>query len=214
MDGVPGCPPCKRKQPVTPRTAFAAASLTKPVAAALALQWADRGQLALDRPVELDLPFAQSERASRVTPAHVLSHSTGFPNWRFRAGQPLECAFEPGTAFGYSGEGYYLLQRLLEKKSGRGFAELVAQEVFAPAGMKRSALRREDMAEGEMASGHTRRGEVRPLFRPEPPAEGRDILPVNRSPNAAASLWTTLPDYAAFAVVRWSERTGCGPARR
>jgi CubicO group peptidase (beta-lactamase class C family) len=55
----------------------------------------------------------------------VLSHSTGFVNWRQGADEKLTSAFEPGTRFQYSGEGFYTLQRCVEKITGTGFEQFM-----------------------------------------------------------------------------------------
>ena len=47
---------------------------------------------------------------------HVLSHTIGLPNWRHEPG-PLAPASEPGEAYGYSGEGFFYLQRVIERVS-------------------------------------------------------------------------------------------------
>jgi CubicO group peptidase (beta-lactamase class C family) len=177
---------------VTERTLFAAASLTKPVTAFAALSLKDEGKLDLDRPLNDYAAFTDKDRPRRVTARHVLSHSTGFPNWRFKEGEALECSFEPGSRFGYSGEGFYLLQTVMEKLAGQPFPELVNARVLTPSGMSGTTLV-EPPSSAELASGHTRRGELR--VGGAPPSSA---LPVSKSPNAAASLWATLPGYARF----------------
>ena len=47
----------------------------------------------------------------------VLTHRTGFPNWRkggWRSGGKLPVRFQPGSQFGYSGEGFWYLQQVVE----------------------------------------------------------------------------------------------------
>jgi HEAT repeat protein len=109
------------KTPVTGETLIEAASMSKPVFAILALQLADEGRLDLDRPLveygsELLVPNQADRR--RITARMALSHTAGFPNWRpggeEREG-PLPLLFEPGTRFGYSGEGVFYLQRVVER---------------------------------------------------------------------------------------------------
>ena len=126
--------------PVTEGTLFECASLTKPLFAVLALQLADEGLLALDESVPAQLggePWSQDPDFAKITPRHILSHSSGLPDWHSR---PMPMLFAPGTAYSYSGQGYYLLQHLAEKITGKSLPELFAGHVFTPFQMHRSAV--------------------------------------------------------------------------
>src|SRR3954469_18192803 len=71
--------------PVEQDTIFAAASLTKPVFAAGVMTLVDDGLLELDRPLSeyVSEPYLpDDDRAASITARMVLSHTTGFPNWR------------------------------------------------------------------------------------------------------------------------------------
>src|SRR3954454_3299702 len=71
--------------PVEQDTIFAAASLTKPVFALGVMNLVDDGAFELDRPLLEYLPepyLAEEDRAASITARMVLSHTTGFPNWR------------------------------------------------------------------------------------------------------------------------------------
>ena len=102
--------------PVTEGTLFECASLTKPLFAVLALQLADERLLALDESVPARLggePWSQDPDFAKIPPPRqILSHSSGLPDWHSR---PMPMLFAPGTAYSYSGQGYYLLQHLAEK---------------------------------------------------------------------------------------------------
>ena len=101
-----------------------AASLVKLVLAHLALELVE----SLDEPVLND-----------ITVRHVLTHTTGLPNWR-PEGRPLEPLRPPGQRWGYSGEGFVLLQEHLQRSTGVSIATLAEDRVFAPLGMKESRL--------------------------------------------------------------------------
>src|ERR1051326_7147457 len=91
--------------PVTAETLFQAASLSKPVFAYAVLDFARDGLLDLDIPLTAYLPepfVEDDELLHQVTARHVLSHTTGWPNWRPR-GEPLHREASPGERFGYSG---------------------------------------------------------------------------------------------------------------
>ncbi len=172
--------------PVTDETLFEAASLTKPVFAYTILRLVERGELSLDRPLHELLEyerFAGVESSLALTPRLVLSHQTGLPNW---GGEVLEFGFDPGTAFGYSGEGYVYLQRTVEAQTGLTLQELVEREVFEPLGMALSRLTWAEDDAPRLAIGHDEVGVPR---RRNPPEV-----------NAAGSLFTTASDYARFAI--------------
>src|SRR5215475_4594580 len=104
----------KSKAPVTDETVFEAASLSKPVFAYAVLKLVDAGQIDLDKPLNQYLPgdydVGQDPRLSQVTARRVLSHTTGFPNWRSGA---LKIHFTPGERFSYSGEGFVYLSKVI-----------------------------------------------------------------------------------------------------
>ena len=84
-------------------TVFEAASLGKPLFAYAVLKLVDAGVLDLDRPLHEYLASAEAvtPRMRRVTARHVLTHTSGLPNWRHVPG-PLEPETEPGKTSGRS----------------------------------------------------------------------------------------------------------------
>jgi CubicO group peptidase (beta-lactamase class C family) len=76
----------KPGEAVTDSTIFEAASLTKIVTAYAALQLVDQGKLNLDTPLNKYLgnnyDCGNDQRINLITARHVLTHSSGFPNWR------------------------------------------------------------------------------------------------------------------------------------
>lgn len=182
--------------PVEPDTIFAAASLTKPVFAAGVIALADEGSLELDQPLIDYVPepyVADDERATTITARMVLSHTTGFPNWREgsddRVHPPhgaLSLRWPPGTRWGYSGEGFSYLQLVVERLTGAPIADYLADAILRPLGMTDSTLAWADAGDGRLALGHDEAGSVRPRFRP-PAAKA-----------AAGGLFTTAPDYLRF----------------
>jgi CubicO group peptidase (beta-lactamase class C family) len=90
---------------VTPESPFQAASLSKPVFAYAVLGLVQQRALNLDVPLSqyVSEPFVEDDQLrERVTARHVLSHTTGWPNWRPR-GEALHREAVPGERFGYSG---------------------------------------------------------------------------------------------------------------
>lgn len=140
--------------PVGPTTIWKAASLSKQVSGYAALRLVGTGALDLDRPLAFYLGnAAPTDAAARqITTRHVLTHSSGLPNWRRTA--ELVPSFAAGSGFLYSGEGYFLLARAIERITGIGFETYMQQAVFGPLGMASSTyFWRPDLA-ARLAPGH------------------------------------------------------------
>lgn len=186
-------------EPVTDDTVFEAASLSKPVFAYAVMKLVDSGKLDLDRPLVKYLPgeyVAGDERANRITARNVLTHTTGFPNWRPN-GKPLTINFNPGERFSYSGEGFVYLQKVVEHLTNQPLDEFMQGAVFKPLGMTSSSYVWKASFENRAAVGHGPVGNPGELRKP-------------MEANAAASLHTTALDYARF-VIALMKGTGLKP---
>ena len=176
------------KEPVTDYTVFEAASLSKPVFAYAVMKLVDAGKFDLDKPLNQYLPgdydVGPDARLGQVTARRVLSHTTGFPNWRGGDAQ-LKFYFTPGEKFSYSGEGFVYLSRVVERITGEKFNDFMKRMVFDPLGMISSSYVWQDSFDTQKTSGHNALGEPTPQSKPS-------------SANAAASLHTTAQDYARF----------------
>jgi CubicO group peptidase (beta-lactamase class C family) len=216
---------------------FEAASLSKITVAFVALMLRDESKLDIDRPLAEYLApadLAGSPLARRVTARHVLSHSSGFRNWRTRPEPDWAPGFEPGSRFLYSGEGFVWLARVLEQVGETAFVDLMNERLFVPAGLTSSTFLWHAGLTDRMATGHGPRGDVvesshvrRARMHERQAAEwnkpvsswtyadleraarqadvSREPLPVDLVPNAAASLLSTPTEYAKF-VTRLMER--------
>jgi CubicO group peptidase (beta-lactamase class C family) len=210
-------------------TVFEAASLSKPVFAYLVLRLAADGVIDLDRPLGdyLPLPNASDASARPITARHVLSHASGWRNWRFARDHLLTADFTPGARFSYSGEGYYFLQRVVERVTGRGILRLTRERIFEPLGMQRSAYMSRPDLEVNRAEPHSNRGVPFESFntrvsrgmrefaattsksmddwahedaeRAAPTVNPNNpVFPNFLLPNVAGSLLTTANDYSLF----------------
>jgi len=171
---------------VDPQTVFAAASLSKPLFAYSVLQLIDAGKLTLDLPLSQHVPdyVADDPRAATITIRHVLSHTSGLPNWR-SAEHPLKTYFVPGERFSYSGEGFVWLQRVVESVTSEDLNTTIRRLIFEPLGMHRSSYVWQSAFETNYADPHD--------AEEEPGTTIRRLVP-----NSAASLLTTAEDYALF----------------
>lgn len=142
---------------VEAQTLFEAASLSKPLFAYFVMQQVEKGSLTLDKPLYEYLPYediAHDERYKMITARMVLSHTTGFPNWR---ADTLEIQFEPGTQFQYSGEGYKYLAQVLAVVNDIPFSSLDSLfqlEVVEAIGADRLFFKWNEAVSQHKASGH------------------------------------------------------------
>ncbi len=113
--------------PVSARTIYEVASLSKPVFATAVLRLAEQGFIDLDKPLYEYLPFDELEKTDKsyrsVTARMVLAHTSGFPNWRWFDKPPASASITRGDMymkatpgkFTYSGEAYHYLARVVMK---------------------------------------------------------------------------------------------------
>lgn len=180
-------------------TIFAAASFSKTVFAYLVVLLVEDGIIDLDRPLHeyLDKPLPTypaytdlegDDRYKQITARMVLSHTTGFPNWRFLTSDgKLRIMFQPGTRHSYSGEGISLLQMVVQEVTGENLEVLAQEKVFRPLGMDRSSYVWQEAFEDNFACPHDTFGRPKPLIR-------------RSDPDAAGSMMTTAGDYARLLV--------------
>ena len=148
-------------EPVRRDTVFAACSNTKPVFAYAVLKLCEKGVMDLDVPLTkyTSRRFVEGDpRLDLITARHVLTHTTGFPNWR-ESGKPVPIQFAPGTQVQYSGEGFSYLQSVVHEVTRQPFAEFMRVNVLEPFRMTSSRFVWEDEAyTRRVAQGTTRKG--------------------------------------------------------
>ena len=192
-------------EPLTTQTVMYGASLTKAAFAYAVMQQVDQGRLTLDTPLADMLPqplpsyaspdiinrysdwSALDERWRKLTPRIVLTHSSGFANFRFlEPDEKLTFHFDPGARYAYSGDGLLTLQFAMETGLGLSLRD-ETDRIFKGLGMTRSSLIwRLDFADN-LADGWNDRGEV----------EAHDERSKVR---VAGSMDTTIGDFARFAA--------------
>lgn len=124
--------------PMSEAVLFESASLTKSLFGTLVMRLCQEGRVDLDRPIAEVLkgaPWSDDPRFSAITPRHCLCHGSGLPNWQAR---PMDMLFDPGSGYSYSGEGYFLLQRMVEQIMDRDLNQLLHQYLLDPLGMTHS----------------------------------------------------------------------------
>ncbi|MEW5868547.1 MAG: serine hydrolase domain-containing protein [Chloroflexota bacterium] len=152
--GVSGYASHEQAVPLTPQHHLYIGSLTKLLTAALVVRQVEAGAFGLDSTLE---PWFDSPWASRVSVADLLNHTSGIPSYTEEAwflvryfglpqktwlpaelaagiaNRPLE--FEPGSRHRYSNSNYLLLGLLLEKSTGKSYAEFIADPVRSEWGL-------------------------------------------------------------------------------
>lgn len=182
----------RKGTPAPANTIFQVASLTKPVVEILTLQLVSRGEWKLDEPLAnywVDPDVQNDPRHKQLTTRHVLTHQSGFQNWRsMSASKKLEFIADPGTKVNYSGEGLEYLRHALEKKFNQPLEKLAQKHLFQPYKMKDTRFFWDaSMDESRFAVAHTNEGK---------PYDVRK----NTTANAADLLLTTIEDYGRFAI--------------
>ncbi len=178
--------------PAALNTIWNVASMTKPITAIVALKLINAGKWDLDEPIYkyyTDPDVANDPRAKLLTTRIILSHQTGFSNWRGNNEDgKLSFEFEPGTKYQYSGEGYEYLRKALEKKFKKSLEQLARELIFKPLKMKDTRfIWDEKMDSTRFAKWHNEKGELY-------------VTQKNTRANAADNLLTTVEDYSKFLV--------------
>jgi CubicO group peptidase (beta-lactamase class C family) len=171
--------------PVTLLTSFEAMSLTKPVFAYSVMLLVEQGTVDLDRPVR-DLLGDLDRGLADLTPRQLLSHTSGL--LRSSSGGEPVLADPPGSRFRYSADGYLLRQDAVERVTGQPLDRFVRDQVLVPLGMRYTTLISPPLGDTH-ARGHDERGV---------PVAPRSWA----TAKAAASLSTTVADFAAFLSAR------------
>lgn len=214
----------KSQESVTPDTLFQAASISKPVAAAAALHFVDKGILDLDEDVNLKLktwkiPENEFTQNQKVTLRRLMSHTAGltvhgFPGYaqdkerpslvQILNGEkpantaPIRVDMEPGTKWRYSGGGYTVMQQLLIEVLEKPFPQILKETVLEPAGMINSSYEQPlpQNFSAQAAKAYRMNGKL---------ITGNwHIYPEM----AAAGLWTTPTDLCRFALEIMSSYLG------
>ncbi|WP_323078559.1 serine hydrolase domain-containing protein [Klebsiella quasipneumoniae] len=177
-------------------TQYEVASLSKTMTASLLLEAIRRGEVTAQTPVSALIPEIVSP-VRNVTLEQLVSHRSGLPPltatveqrlailsaiarrqnpWRFDRPALIammnQATLQSAKWFDYSNAGFALLGLALERASRRDFATLMAQRVFAPAGMQSAEVARQNtpaspsFAAGWSVSGFPQQPWVMDAFAP------------------------------------------------
>ena len=189
--------------PNTPDTKFRLGSITKQFTAMLTLQLVEQGKIKLDGKISDYLPDYRKDIGDKVTIHHLLTHTSGIPSYTSQPGffanvsrNPYKVVdfvkqyasgnleFEPGTKYSYNNSGYFLLGAIIERITGKTYAEALKEMIFDKVGMKNTGYDLHDPLIIKRASGYT-----------NTPTGYRNAAYLDMSiPYAAGSLYSTVED--------------------
>jgi D-alanyl-D-alanine carboxypeptidase len=201
----------ERNLPNAVETRFALASVTKMFTSVAIAQLVQQGKLSYYDTVARVLPdYPNRATAGRLTVAHLLTHSSGLPEylfnpayralpdppaalrefWPFFALDSLR--FAPGSQWEYSSSNYIVLGAIVEQAAGQPFSDYLAEHIFKSARMTSTFTPSEA---ARRATPYTRFGpERRPDLNADHPVESD--LDARRSP--AGGGLSTVPDLLRF----------------
>jgi CubicO group peptidase (beta-lactamase class C family) len=145
--------PLENPEPMTLEHLFDLASLTKVCATTFGImKLVDEGTVALDDPIGKYLPAFTNGDKSRITVRHLLTHSSGLPQWvptyyhasnreqryEFIAGLPLK--WPVGEGRHYSDLGFMLLGDIIERVTNKRMDKFVAENIYQPLHLKHTTF--------------------------------------------------------------------------
>ena len=201
----------RKDDPVTVRSLFHMASITKTFVATSVMQLVEKGKVDLDTPVVHYLPYFHlaDERYKTITVRQMVTHTSGMPDvedyeWnkpQYDAGAleryvrslgKLKLEFAPGARFQYSNMAFEVLGDVLAKVSGESFDDYVQHHILTPLGMKDSTLLVKEADPKLLAWGH----ELDETGAPFP----SKVYPYNRIHSPSSNLHSNVTDMALWAI--------------
>lgn len=195
----------------TPALRYRIGSLTKPLTATLVMQLVGQGLLKLNGTLGEYLPdLYGGSAAAPVTIAQLLTHTSGVadvpgryddPWWQTAAREHWtpaafarrwikpELVEAPGTKFRYNNNGYFLLGLIVERVTGKSYAENMRRRIFLPAGMSNSGVFTDATPTRDFAIGYA----VSPAGQPTTPNAIDPSVSFS-----AAGLYSTVDDLLLF----------------
>lgn len=146
------------KIPNKTETKFEIGSCTKQFTSVLIMMLKEKGQISLDDKITDYLPEYPAEKGDRITIHHLLSHTSGIPEYielpemeclLFRENKPaefmkvfwnLDLNFEPDSELRYSNSNYFILGAIIEKITGKPYAQVLQENIFNPLSMTNSGV--------------------------------------------------------------------------
>ncbi len=196
------------QEPVTTKSIFHLASISKTFVATGIAQLVAEGKLNLDDPVTKYLPYFELKdpKYKDITVRHLVTHSAGIPDvLNYNWGKPKydEMALEnyvrqlnkglnfaPGGEFKYSNNGFEVLGDVLAKASGMSFEDYMKTQIMDPIRMSHSTFYKPEVAEELATSPHVKR----------PAIKVSKVYPYNREHAPSSTLNSNIDDMVKYAI--------------
>lgn len=202
--------------PADDSTRYRVASITKLFTAVLVMQLHQEGRISVDSTIRAYLPEYPGAGADRVTLHQLLNHTSGIEGYdRERSFQEAvdngieryqkphttaallaRCcsgalASEPGSTWSYNNADYIVLGLIIERVTGKPFAEALDERILRPLGMRDTGVPRYDAIVPRLASTY--------YFRDDTGTMIPDLPVYMENWYAAGSMYSTAADLLAFA---------------
>ncbi len=150
-------------------------SITKQFTSMLIMQLVEQGKLDLTVPISTYLPDYPKAVADKVNLHHLLTHTSGIPNYTsfpsffkdlsrnpytpeefIKVFADSTLNFEPGAKFSYSNSGYFVLGLIIEKTTGKSYEAVLQEYIFDPLEMTSSGFDHHSEVIKNRATGYAR----------------------------------------------------------
>jgi CubicO group peptidase (beta-lactamase class C family) len=204
------------KEPITEKSLFHMASVSKPFSATAIMQFVEQGKVDLDDPVVKYLPYfkIKDERYKEITIRQMLSHISGMPDvhdyeWdkpvyddeaaeRYvRSLTDKELIGAPGEQFAYSNMAFEVLGDLIAKVSDMSFEDYVKANILDPLGMKESTFLKKKVSPDLATSPHVMGLKI----------EVSDIYPYHRAHAPSSTLHSNVLEMGNWAIANMNRGT-------
>jgi CubicO group peptidase (beta-lactamase class C family) len=204
--------------PITTRSLFHMASVTKPFVATAIVQLVERGKIALDTPVVAYLPYfrVKDTSSARITVRQMLTHTSGMRDvsdygWQHpeyddgaleryvRGLTDSTLLWPPGTRFRYSNIAFEVLADVIAKVSGVPFETYMKREILEPVGMRSSTLMKPEADTSLLTTPHSSRSSGTSVVQ--------GYFPYNRRHAASSTLLSNIDDMVRWAIVNLGRGT-------
>lgn len=189
--------------PNAPDTKFRLGSITKQFTAMLVMQLVEKGKIKVNDKITTYLPDYPKATGDKITVHHLLTHTSGIPNYTnfpkffenlsrdpytpeafLKQFSELPLEFVPSSTFNYSNSGYFLLGVLIEKVTGKSYAQVLQEQILTPLQMKDTGYDLFEPILAKRAAGYEKKG---------PNYVNAAYLDMS-IPYAAGSLYSTVED--------------------